>query len=276
MNIKSALPAILLSATVSSLTVAAQNGQNSEEAHPSQSSEAYISSADKDLDKLIASGFQDQLQSSALGASSADMLNQNTKKIASTWKSLHTELGVPGVTYDIILQAGHYNRMTGKTGTSGALVAEKWVTAYLVKNIADRLVSDGKYTVLAISADDYSPDLNAKIFLAIHADGSIKECTTGPSLSYQDNSSTLAMHAIGWGLSQALGYKYNDFRKDGFTVDAANYYMYKKVKAPIMKGLLEVGELTCERSEKQLVVGIDSVANNVARALSFVLASTTP
>jgi hypothetical protein len=84
------------------------------------------------------------------------------------------------------------------------------------------------------------------------------------------------MHAIGWGLSQALGYKYNDFRKDGFTVDAANYYMYKKVKAPIMKGLLEVGELTCPKSEEQLVVGIDAVANNVARALSFVLASTTP
>lgn len=276
MNIKSALPAILLSATVSSLTIAAQDGQNSEEAHPSQSSKDYLSSADSDLNRLIAAGFQDHLQSSALGANSADLLTQNTNKIKSTWESLHTELGATGVTYDIILQAGHYNRKIGKTGTSGALVAEKWVTAYLVKNITDHLLSDGKYTVLAISADDYLPDLSAKIFLAIHADGSINQCTTGPSLSYQDNGSTLAMHAIGWGLSQALGYKYSDFRKDGFTVDAANYYMYKKVKAPIMKGLLEVGELTCQKSEQQLVVGIDAVANNVARALSFVLASTTP
>ncbi|SEJ77722.1 N-acetylmuramoyl-L-alanine amidase [Pseudomonas sp. NFR16] len=275
MNIKSALPATLLSVTFFSLAFAADS-QEPEEAHPSKSSSEYLASSDGDLEKLMAAGFQNSLQSSALGSSSADLLSQNTNKIKSTWESLNTELGATDVTYDIILQAGHYNRKTGKTGTTGALVAEKWVTAYLVKNISDHLLSEGKYTVLAISADDYSPHLNAKIFLAIHADGSVKQCTTGPSLSYQDNGSTLAMHAIGWGLSQALGYKYSEFRQDGFTVDAAKYYMYKKLNAPIMKGLLEVGELTCPKREEQLIVGIDAVANNVARALSFVLASTTP
>lgn len=59
------------------------------------------------------------------------------------------------------------------------------------------------------------------------------------------------MHAIGWGLSRALGYKYQEFRKDDFTVNAAHYYMYSKVDAPVMKGLLEVGETTCLPMEQR-------------------------
>ncbi|WP_229425333.1 MULTISPECIES: N-acetylmuramoyl-L-alanine amidase [unclassified Massilia] len=155
-------------------------------------------------------------------------------------------------------------------GTSGKLVGEQQLAAYLVRRIAETLAQQGKLKVLTLSADEYAPKLKGKLFLAIHADGSEKPCSTGPSLSYQKNNSTLAMHAVGWALSQALGYQYDQFRKDGFTADAAHYYMFGHVDAPVMKGLLEVGELTCAEMEQRLVAGADAIASNVAKALMFV------
>ena len=161
-------------------------------------------------------------------------------------------------------------RTTGATGTEGLLIKERELTAYLVKGIVERLKKNPALTVLALSADEFNAGLRSKLFLAIHADGSTVQCSTGPSLSYQKNSSTLAMHAIGWGLGTALGYRYDEFRKDGFTADSARYYMFSQIDAPVMKGLLEVGELTCKYKEEMLILSADKIAANVARAIEFV------
>ncbi|MFG0766858.1 hypothetical protein ACF8Q9_08295 [Pseudomonas sp. TYF_15] len=266
-KVKSCLAFVLLS-TVGGVVA-------DEEAHPTKSSAEFESSANADLTALINSNFQDGLVSQSLGASTKNEYEASLGRINESWKQLVTYKGDPKVQYDVILQAGHYRRLKGATGAQGANVSEMQLSAYIVSGIAKELAKSNTLKVLVVPADGYERGLNAKIFLAVHADGSVKPCSTGPSLSYQKSSSTLAMHAIGWGLSQALGYKYEDFRKDGFTVDAAHYYMYSKVDAPVMKGLLEIGEVTCPKEESRLIVGADGIAVNVARAISFVLDSAS-
>ena len=78
------------------------------------------------------------------------------------------------------------------------------------------------------------------------------------------------MHAIGFGLARAYGYDYGDFRKDNFTVDEHHYYMFDKVSAPVLTGLLEVGELTCEASEQKLIGSANAISNNVASAIVYI------
>ena len=161
----------------------------------------------------------------------------------------------------MILQPGRYGRPPdpGPVGTSGQLVSERAFVTYVTERIAKRLREDND-TVLIVSADKYlrptsvnAPfnGLAAKVFLAIHADrGSMRPCSTGPSLGYKSESSLFAMHAIGWSLSAALGYRYADFSKDNYTVNEAKYYMFNKVKADRLTGLLEIGELTCTSFRK--------------------------
>jgi N-acetylmuramoyl-L-alanine amidase len=253
-----------------SLMVSTARGQ--EESHPQQNSPEFEKSYEEATKLLLKKNFGEDLASPSLGSASSDAYAKAIQVITSTWKTLPTTLGKKNEIYDVILQAGHYGRppAPGKVGTQGKAVSEQQLAAYLVRRIEQDLSAKYKLKVLILSADEYSPGLKAKLFLAIHADGSEKPCATGPSLSYQKNNSTLAMHAIGWALSQALGYRYDQFRKDGFTANAAHYYMFSQVDAPLMKGLLEVGELTCPEVEERLVMGADSIATNIARAISFI------
>lgn len=252
------------------LTACATTAHAQEESHPASSSAEFNQSFEAAIKQLQQRDFGDDLSGPTLGSASSGAYQRSLKAITSTWNTLATTRGVQGETYDIILQAGHYKRQRGATGTNGKLVSEQQLAAYLVRRIAEALAQQGKLKVLTLAADEYAPQLKGKMFLAIHADGSEKPCSTGPSLSYQKNNSTLAMHAVGWALSQALGYQYDQFRKDGFTANAAHYYMFGRVDAPVMKGLLEVGELTCPDMEQRLVAGADAIASNVAKALMFV------
>lgn len=245
-----------------------------EESHPSGNSEQFDTSKQETLKSLENEHFMDFLASPSFGAVASDDYAKALNTIKSTWSTLSTSAGDPNIVYDVILQAGHYQRVKGLLGTSGKDVTEQQLVAYLVRKIQQELTKSGQMNVLTLSADKYSHGLKAKIFLAIHADGSTVQCKTGPSLSYQTDSSTLAMHAIGWGLTQAVGYKYGEFKKDGFTANAANYYMFSQVNAPLMKGILEVGELTCPEIEERLVVAADGIAINVARAIKFVIDSS--
>lgn len=178
-------------------------------------------------------------------------------------------LGDSGIVYDVILQPGHYGRKTGAIGTSGQRVLERALVAYITAGVA-RNLKDRHLSVLVISADNYTNNLRGKVFLAIHADGSTTPCSTGPSLAYGSHTSPYAMHAIGWALGSALGYTYENFKKDNFTANEAHYYMFNKLEAPTMKGLLEVGELTCPKMEDRLIEASNAMAGNIALALSFI------
>ena len=249
--------------------------EESEHVRLSKSSDEYQSSFDSAVKKLLSEGFADGLQSPSLGAITSAEGQERLSRILAEKPIEGIATGTAGILYDVILQPGHYLRRTGATGTSGKLVSERALVAYITARIASGLRASG-LNVLVISADDFlkaSPGLQSKIFLAVHADGSTPPCTpgSGPSLAYEAKSSPYAMHAIGWGLSQALGYNYSDFRRDNYTPNEAKYYTFGYVKTQYMKGLLEVGELTCPKMEEQLINSADAIGSNVARGIQFVI-----
>lgn len=248
--------------------------EESEHVRLSQSSAEYQSSFDSSVKELRAKGFADGLQSPSLGAITSVEGQERLSRILADKPIEGVEVGNASIFYDVILQPGHYLRKTGATGTSGALVTERALVAYIAARIATDLRANG-VNVLVISADNFlksSPGLRSKIFLAVHADGSERPCApgSGPSLAYEAKSSPFAMHAIGWGLSQALGYNYSDFRRDNYTPNEAHYYAFSYVKTDAMKGLLEIGELTCPKME-ELLISSDAIGTNVARGLRFVI-----
>jgi hypothetical protein len=132
---------------------------------------------------------------------------------------------------------------------------------------------------LVISADQYirpsSKDpfdgLTAKVFLAIHLEGSEKPCYGKASLGYPKGSLPFTMHTIGWSLSNALGYNYKDFAHDNFTPNEASYYMFSRVQTDRLTGLLEVGEVTCKETEKLIISSSDVIAQNLAYALNVIV-----
>lgn len=258
----------------------AQTEPDAEYSPPAKSSGTFDSSYANTITALSARNFDADLQSPGMGSVESTEFSDILKKIKLE-RPIKVGLGKGLVDYDIILQPGHYDRKVGKVGTSGKLVSERALVAYITGGIAEALRARG-LNVLVVSADEYHlPTRNAvaydglksKLFLSIHADGSTSACTSGPSLGYTKGTSPMAMHAIGWALAQSLGYTYEEFRKDNFTADEAHYYMFGVVRAPTLTGLLEIGELTCADKEKRLVASADAIAANIARALEF-LATT--
>jgi N-acetylmuramoyl-L-alanine amidase len=267
------------------LAIALFTMQIQEDEHPqiSASSQPFAQSAQSSMEKLRSAGFANSLETPALGSLPSEEFNKLVSAIQTETPISGVSTGTRGVKYDVILQSGHYGRPPGPVGTSGHLVSERALVAYITNVIAEELRRGGD-SVLVLSADHYlrpTPGLagfdglKAKVFLAIHADGSVKPCSTGPSLGYHSNSSLLAMHAVGWSLAAALGYKYSDFNHDNFTANEAQYYMFRQVQADRLAGLLEVGELTCPVSEKDLINSAKLVGRNIARALTFIVQTPT-
>jgi len=243
------------------------------------SSPEFLQGVPSALKAVLDSNFEQGLETPGLAASSDQEFQRTIAEINSNSPIASLGNGDPNIEYDVILQPGHYQRTTGRTGTQGKYVSEQALAAYTT-NIIVTSLRRSKASVLVVSADSYLHatrsgagfnGLRCKIFLAIHADGSVRPCSTGPSLGYKRPSQVLAMHMIGLGLADALGYDYTSFRKDNFTANEAGYYMFSQVQAQRLTGLLEVGELTCEKSERELVTSSHAVGANVARALDFVL-----
>jgi N-acetylmuramoyl-L-alanine amidase len=252
---------------------------DSEQVTIAHSSDAFSGSLAKAVQTFSTAGFDDNLQTPSFGSLSDNQFSALVQTITSETPIPQMALGERGVDYDVILQPGHYGRITGRVGTSGALVSERALVAYIVGRSAQTLRAHG-LKVLVVSADNYLRDdeaggvfdgLKAQAFLSVHADGSVHPCTTGPSLAYAANSSLLAMHAIGYSLSAALGYNYEQFNHDNFTANEADYYMFRQVQARRLAGLLEVGELTCPTSERMLINSANLIADNLAQALIFIV-----
>jgi hypothetical protein len=233
------------------------------------SSKEFNKSAQAALQAFTRNGFSATLLSPELGSvPEQDLMAARAKVLAGG--SLSVEAGNPALIYDVILQPGHYGRTGGRTGTGGKLISEQQIVAYVVGVAAERL-RRSNLKVLVVPADGTSNGLRAKVFLAVHADGSTVPCSTGPSLAYPAPVNPYAMHAIGLATSRALGYGYSNFRRDNFTADEGKYYMFSRVKAQYLTGLLEIGELTCPDSEKRVVAGSARLGINVAQAVQFII-----
>ncbi|NTI46627.1 N-acetylmuramoyl-L-alanine amidase [Agrobacterium rhizogenes] len=257
------------------ISTTALRAQEVEESRITQSSKVFLDAEKSSLAKIAQSDLADALETGSLGAMSSGEFDKLVAEIKAYKPIKGVGMGTTSTKYDIIVQPGHYLRTTGKLGTSGKKVSEQQLVAYIVRIIATQLEGSG-LKVLVVPADGVTSGLNARVFLSVHADGSENACKIGPSLSYQKNSSLQAMHAVGFALSRAFGYEYEDFMKDNYTVDEAKYYMFAKVNTDVMKGLLEVGELTCEKSENQLIESSTIIGRNLASSLKYVATLESP
>jgi hypothetical protein len=243
--------------------------QEPEESKISKSSQEFVAVGEKYAAALDASQLSYTLETGELSAMSAGEFDKLVAEIKAYRPIAGLAVGQTGVQYDVIVQPGHYLRTKGALGTSGKKVSEQQLVAYIVRVIATQLSTSG-LKVLVVPADGVTTGLTSKVFLSVHADGSQNACKIGPSLSYQKNSSLMAMHAVGFALARAFGYEYENFMRDNYTVDEAKYYMFSKVNADVMKGLLEVGELTCVDSEDRLITSSTVIGKNVAAALKYI------
>jgi hypothetical protein len=252
--------------------VTAQDNDDPEHPRIDAASPGFIESTRSSIERLTAAGFEGELQTPTLGANADEIFQTQLQRIKTAIPlSAAVDKTQQGLVYDVVLQPGHYGRPPGKLGTQGKLVSERALVAYVTDVVARRLRDDG-LSVLIVSADKYPRPLSAaKVFLAIHAEGSVKQCHAKASLAYNSTSSLLAMHAVGWALSSALGYRYSDFARDNYTPAERDYYMFRAAKADRLMGMLELGELTCEEREKQLISSSELIGVNIASALKYVV-----
>lgn len=237
-----------------------------------ESSDQFVDGSDNSLKELEEAGLLEDLVSRGLAAKS-------TVNDIKPLRKLPVSGGESGTIYDVILQPGHYGRTKNSTGSQGALVSEQEIAAYIVELAAAELKARD-INALILHADDFRRDksqtsqfegLRAYIFLAVHADGSVNECKSAPSLGYDANSDLLGMHAIAFGLATSLGYSYKDFMRDGFTSNLTNYYAFKHIKTRGYGGVLEIGELTCPEEEKLLVESASLIGKNLGVSIASTL-----
>jgi hypothetical protein len=235
------------------------------------------------LERARKTGFEEGLETPGLGSMPDDQFDKLVSAIQKQALIPEVSKGQAGVKYDVILQPGHYGRPPGgPLGTSGQLVSERALAAYITNIIAQSL-RQSKNKVLVISADNYihasrdgaGDGLKTRIFLAIHFEGSKNKCSAKPSLGYRKNTSPWGMHAVGMSLASAMGYTYPDFEKDNYTANEVGYYMFRQLNADLVTGILEVGELTCPEKEKELIARSNLIGENIAYALNSLLKTPT-
>lgn len=178
--------------------------------------------------------------------------------------------------YDLILQIGHFKRKTGKTGGSGRLVSEQQIAALVGVELLEKLASvrnDGAdIKTLLIGADNITPGLKTRIFLALHTDAAENSCAVGPSVGYHNKGDAKGMHGIAVALACTLRLKdAAQFMRDNYTKNLSDYYAYSQIDSEQFEGVLEMSELTCPSQENLLLERVDDLTTNLAVAIQFAL-----
>ena len=204
-----------------------------------------------------------------------DLIADAVKRAKDAYAHPPVKQGDLNVSYDVIIQMGHYKRTTGRTGTAGRRVSEQEMGAYvgtkLIEQLGQLTVDHKPIRTVLIGADDFKPNLNTKIFVALHCDSAEPKCKTGPSLGYSGTADAPGMNSLAVALALTLGLNAEEFMRDNFTKDLQGYYAFHKVNASKFKGVLEMSELTCPAEEDRLLLRADDLAANLAVALQFAL-----
>lgn len=185
-------------------------------------------------------------------------------------ETLKAQQGDTGTEYDVIIQAGHYNRKTGKTGGTGKYVTEQQVAAFVAQSVRQQL-SNTDIRLLIIDADNFSKPLKTKIFLSLHTDSSANPCSVGPSVGIAGGSDRKGMHSIALALAITLGIDPEEFMKDNYTTNLSGYYAYKRVSSSYIEGVLEMSELSCPLQEDNLLGNAAQLSRNLSTAIKFSL-----
>jgi len=119
---------------------------------------------------------------------------------------------------DLLLQLGHIGRKTGYIGAEG----EQKFTQALGDAMEPLLKGSGlKYRIMG--ADNWlKPEPNkAKIFLALHYDGSVKKTANGYSMGYKPYSDQAFKEMLAVSYGKLCGFRR---RKDNYTKNLRRYY----------------------------------------------------
>lgn len=160
----------------------------------------------------------------------------------------------------VLIQEGHVGRIFGNTGSvHNGLVESKW-NAIVGKEV-ERLLKEKGVDVECTGAK--IPATNTVIAVAIHFDGSDKECATGASIGYDRNGADAKGMAKRWRSTYSSFFPFK-WHGDNFTKNLRDYYGYSKVNATKGFLVLELGEITCEEQTEWLKPRLKEVAAQIA------------
>jgi N-acetylmuramoyl-L-alanine amidase len=217
--------------------------------------------------------FRNEFLNPSTLAFSADTARAASANAKEAYVSLTVTKGELATKYDVIIQPGHFGRVSGATGGEGKYVTEQQYAAWIAKMLLAEL-AERKIKAIAIPANGYTVGLTTKMFLALHTDAANFPCSVGPSIAYASVADGPQMHMIALSLALSMDIEPAKFMRDNYTKDEANYYAYKTVDAAA-KGLLEMGELTCPKDEATLLSNAEVLAKNLSRAIVFALRPAT-
>jgi len=164
-----------------------------------------------------------------------------------------------GLHTTVLIQAGHVGRTSGNTGSiHNGLVESKW-NERVAKRVEDILKKRG-ISVERVGAR--IPKTTATIAVAIHFDGSARECATGASIGHDDSlaSRILAKH---WRREYGAFFPFK-WHKDNYTRNLSHYYGFSNVTTSKGFLVLELGEITCKKQTDWLEPRLGEVASKIA------------
>ena len=159
----------------------------------------------------------------------------------------------------VLIQEGHVGRTKGNIGSiHNGLIESEW--NHIVGKELERLLEKERIDVERIGAK--IPITNAVIAVAIHFDGSEKQCATGASIGYNNAPESKAM-AKRWRRQYSSFFPFK-WHRDNFTKNLSDYYGFSQVQTTKGFLVLELGELTCEKQTDWLQPRLNQVAEKIA------------
>ena len=170
---------------------------------------------------------------------------------------------------DVVIQAGHENRLTGKTGAESPLGKEQQWTP-VVADAATRALELAGFSVRRVDAamrnqnDDKLGGRrrhSARLALFLHFDGAEQPCSSGASVGYSDTSDPDAARQWKYYYRQHWPFAW---MPDNFTINLKRYYGYRLIDASDAELVLELGELTCNKQAAWLQPRLEQLGEWVA------------
>lgn len=173
---------------------------------------------------------------------------------------------------DVVVQAGHFNRVRGATGAVGSYVTEQEVAGFVGYETV-RLLRDAGISAELVDADpEIDTRFSTKVFVALHLDASLSPCSTGPSFGYPRSlSSPSAIDPVAQSLAVSFDYKVTDFLRDNFSTSLQNYYMFAEIRATELEALIQIGDLSCRPQEVNMISNAALFSRNLTSAIGFLL-----
>lgn len=178
----------------------------------------------------------------------------SSKKINLEIKNMEDEKEDSRLTdYKVVIDAGHGGEDVGATGASGQY--EKNFTLSVAKKVSKLLEQNPHIQVYMTRSDDsfisqesrhrpiYANDLNADLFLSIHANTFTDSSVSGTETFYYHPYSLKFAEIMQKNLVQATGFKDRGVKKE-------DLFVIKDTTMPAV--LLEIGYLTNPQDESQM------------------------